>query len=241
MPRLAIPVLLAFATLAPGARAEGSLDDVVKGMLGEPSIQVAIKVTPRQRAKSDARIIGSVFRTGLEMARSAAKDGSANFKWEYMNTSRLTPTDLTEVQRRRARQIAIQTRVLDALLTSDLALALDLKPTQIARLTAISSDRNRANAKLMSTKRFQSFSQKYAAMAKAAEGEESSLSEMSDEAFAKVIKMTDQMSLDIAELAVEMNERQAPANALGNKRALRVLTASQRAQLRRLKGPKFAG
>lgn len=234
-------LIFALSAAASSAFAAGSLDDVAKGLLGEPGVQVALKITPRQQAKAEARLLSSIFRSGLEMARAASKEEATSFKLEFNSIQRLSPEDLTETQRRRVRQIAIQKRVLDALLTSDLALALDLKPEQITRLNAISADRSRAFTKVLPKKQMDSFQAKYSKFAQNAAGESTELADMSDAEFEKLVKATELMSQDMTRLFADMKEKYAPDEAKANTRALRVLTASQRARLRRLQGPKFTG
>lgn len=239
MRRIAIPLIFALSALTSSIFASGSLDDVAKGMLGEPSVQVALKVTPRQRAKADARLLGTLFRSGLQAARAAAKEEQASLKLEFKDISRIEPADLTEDQRRRARQIALQVHVLDSLLTSDLTLALDLTTHQTSRLQKIQNERNYAYTKLIPAKRFEAFKKKYADLSKGAEGEATELADMSDEQFQRMMKATEAMAFEMSDLFAEMRERYAPKEAAANERAFRVLTGAQRARLRQLQGARF--
>lgn len=240
MRRFALSLAFALSAIASSAFASGSLDDVAKGMLSEPSVQVALKVTPRQRAKADARLLGTIFRSGLEMARAAAQEEQSTYNFKFTDTPRLFPTDLSETQRRRARQIALQVRVLDSLLTSDLTLALDLTPKQSQRLLTIDADRQRAYTKNLPTKRIATFTAKYANIAKKME-EANGVGDMSDEDFEKMVKTAEQMSFDMTDLTADFKERYRPVDTAANARALRVLTPAQRSRLRHLQGPRFIG
>src|SRR5688572_14096127 len=124
MRRVAMPLVFALSVLVSRAFASGSLDDVAKPLLDEPTVQVELKITPRQRSLGEARFMGKILRACFEVARATSKSEQATFKWQYTPTERLLPTDLTPAQRKRARQIALQRQILNSLLTSEAALAL---------------------------------------------------------------------------------------------------------------------
>jgi hypothetical protein len=237
MRRFAFLSLLLLASVT-SAFARG-LDDVGEGLLSEPAVLAAIRVTPEQRATMMARLSAEVIKAAFKAVRAAGQDEVTSLKLEFSLPSSLKPSDLTASQRRRMRQIALQREVLNCLMTSDLETTLDLTPSQIARLKTIDGDRSSAFQRSSAAiKRATALKAKYAAYSKKLEQKPD---EMNDAQFAEVLKMVDALAADFAMLTTLAAEETRPINLKANERALRVLTPRQLARLRQLQGAKFSG
>jgi hypothetical protein len=90
----------------------------------------------------------------------------------------------------------------------------------------------------MPTKRMNALQAKYTNMAAKVEDD---ISDMSDESFETMVKVSEGLATDISLLAIEVDAKNRPVAANADDRALRVLTPPQRARLRALQGAKFAG
>lgn len=236
---LALPTLMLCAAFTfgqitvNGSAAPRKLSEVAEPLLGKPKVLVAIKATDEQLSRASMRMVMGPLRELMKQRMADENNENLSLPWESLswNSSQVKVIDLSPTQTKRLYQIALREKTLRSLLTDEMALALNVSPKQRAQLQAIYANvmakGTKATLNSPETKTLNKTIAKMQGMVKP-EDESPSLEQMN--------KVFDVFTDLFPRLMSAIDRRTDAFWKDGDRRALRVLTSSQRSQLLKLEG-----